>query len=556
VNLTSPAGPGRSLDIVPLADRLLWMLAVRLGVIVGTVAAWIVVRGWEPASVDVLLLPGVFLLSTGLVLHLLSGRGRRWAIAAMTVPVILDAVYLGWALYLTDGTSGPVVHLIAVHVLAVTLLASFRTGLKLALWHSLVVMSVLEAVGTHLLPAQPGVAGLDQRGFSVFLSVIWVTAVTTAALAAVNERELRRRRYDEEALRLCAVALHDADTGAKVAAALLDLTIDAADAPIAAVHCHIPGRNGMPAMELAARRRAGGGMETLRAMDAPAPGSLLHTAGRARRTMLAEVQGPDGWVDQVLDGAARVVVIPFALKGQVSGVLAFEQRSPAGSRIQQRRIGVVEQAVAHTATAFARVALLEYLQESALSDGLTGVANRRAFDSGLHRELSAASRTGSELCVVLIDLDHFKQFNDTFGHLAGDDVLRKVGAALRGCVRQGDLVARYGGEEFVIVMPGGTAADGLAAAHRLRETLHDVPAPRPITASLGIACWPHDGRMRGELLDAADRALYAAKAGGRDQARLAGGGAAPAGAVPTPRPPAEGRHGEAEPLAPASTGER
>ena len=547
MNLTTSTGSRRSLEIVPLADRLLWMLAIRLGIVMGTVVAWTAMRG--TSSVDVLLGPAMFLLGTGLVLHLLAGRGRRWAIAGMTVPVILDAVYLGWAFYLTGGTSGPVVHLIALHVLAATLLASFRTGLKLAFWHSLVVMSVLEAVGTGLLPAQPGVTGLDQQRFSVFLAVIWVTAITTAALAAVNERELRRRRYDEEALRLFAVALHDADVGAEVAAALLELTMDAADAPIAAVYCHVPGHNGMPAMELAARRRAGGGMETLRDVEAPVAGSLLHTASNGGRTMLAHVRGADAWVQQVLDGAARVVAIPFSLPGQVSGVLAFEQRSRAGSRMEQRRIGVVEQAVAHTATAFARVALLEYLQESALTDGLTGVANRRAFDTGLDRELSTASRTDSTVCVLLVDLDHFKQFNDTFGHLAGDDVLREVGAALRGCVRQGDLVARYGGEEFAIVMPGGTARDGLSTASRLRETLQSLPAPRPITASLGIACWPHDGSTRADLLAAADHALYAAKAGGRDQARLADDPSAPSATpVPAPRSGLERPHPDAGPF--------
>lgn len=556
MNLTTPTGSGASLEIVPLADRLLWMLAVRLGVIGGAAAAWIAVRGGDLPPAELLLVPGVLLLGTGLALHLLSGRGRRWAVAAMTVPVILDAVFLGWALYLTDGTSGPVVHLIALHVLAVTLLASFRTGLKLTLWHSLVVMSVLEAVDTQLLPVQPGVTGFDQQRFTVFLAVIWGTAVTTAALAAVNERELRRRRYDEEVLRRFAVALHDADTAEKVAAALLGLTIDAGDAPVAAVHCHIPGHNGMRPTELAVRRRAGGGMETLRSIGAPAPGSLLHTAGSTGRTMLAEVRGTDGWVDQALDGAARVVVIPFALTDQVSGVLAFEQRSRAGSRMEQRRIGVVEQAVAHTATAFSRVALMEYLHESALTDGLTGVANRRAFDIALDAELSTAFRAGSPLCVVLVDLDHFKQFNDTFGHLAGDDVLRDVGAALRSCVRQGDLVARYGGEEFAIVMPGGTATDGLAAAHRLRESLRSVRAPRLITASLGIACWPHDGRSRAELLDAADQALYGAKSGGRDQARLAGKGTMSAAAEPAPRPSAEGPYPDAGQSAPVATGRR
>jgi diguanylate cyclase (GGDEF)-like protein len=102
-------------------------------------------------------------------------------------------------------------------------------------------------------------------------------------------------------------------------------------------------------------------------------------------------------------------------------------------------------------------------------------------------------------------------------------VLRAVGAALKQCTRQGDLVARYGGEEFVLLLPGATDGDAVGAARRVREVLRGVPGPRPITASLGIAVRPAHGGTGAELLAAADQALYAAKTGGRDQARIAGG---------------------------------
>jgi len=206
-------------------------------------------------------------------------------------------------------------------------------------------------------------------------------------------------------------------------------------------------------------------------------------------------------------------------------------------------VGVAEQAVAHAATAFARVALLEHLQASALTDGLTGVANRRAFDAAFDRELSVAARTDAPVSVLIIDLDHFKQLNDTYGHQAGDDVLRGVGAALRSCVRPGDVAARYGGEEFALILPGATAEEAVVVARRLRAVLRDVEAPRPITASLGIACQHGAGLAAAELLATADTALYAAKAGGRDRAHLAGvegpvtGGAADlVPPIPVPRP--------------------
>ena len=190
--------------------------------------------------------------------------------------------------------------------------------------------------------------------------------------------------------------------------------------------------------------------------------------------------------------------------------------------MEQRRVSVVERAVAHAATALTRAALLYRLQRNALTDRLTGVANRRAFDAALEQELAAAARDDTTLAVIVIDLDHFKGVNDTWGHAAGDEVLRAVGAALRNSVRAGDHAARYGGEEFAVVLPGAIRADAAATARRVLAAVRAITEPRPMTASLGISCLAEHGRSATELLAAADRALYAAKAGGRDQARVAG----------------------------------
>ncbi len=544
----TPSGAPEAMEIVPLADRLRWMLGVRLAVVLLPVVAWLVTGDRADRSPAALRVPGAVLLAVGLLLHGLSGRGRRWAVAAITVPVILDAVYLGWALYLTGGIAGPVLHVIVLHVLAVTLLGSFRTGLKLAFWHSLVVMSALEAVSAGVLPGGAPGLGFQATSYGVFLVAIWSTALTTAVLAAVNERELRRRRYDEAALRRLSAALHEADTGVEVAEALLAFAVDAADAPVAALTCRLAADVDAKPVSLVTRQRERGATEVLRSVAEPAPGSLVETASRRGHTMLAALRKSDPWVDEVLDGATRVVAVPFTVGGQGHGVLVFQDDARAGSRIEQRRVAVVEQAVAHAATALARVALLERLQRGALTDGLTGVANRRAFDVALDREVALAARTDAPLAVVILDLDQFKALNDTYGHLAGDDVLRVVGAALRQCTRQGDLVARYGGEEFVLLLPGSTDSDAVGAARRVREVLRGVPGPRPVTASLGIAVRPERGATGAELLAAADRALYAAKQGGRDQARLAGREGPVSGgdvgdvfaALPVPRAPEVG----------------
>ncbi|MGZ5347903.1 MAG: GGDEF domain-containing protein [Solirubrobacterales bacterium] len=159
-----------------------------------------------------------------------------------------------------------------------------------------------------------------------------------------------------------------------------------------------------------------------------------------------------------------------------------------------------------------RAALEVELERLAHTDALTGLPNRRAWDEEFDRELARASRTGAALCAVLLDLDHFKQFNDRHGHPAGDEHLRAAGKAWRERLRGTDLLARYGGEEFAILLPGSALADATEVVEGLRESV-----PRGETVSGGIAQW--DGAESGaELVARADRALYEAKRGGRDRA--------------------------------------
>ncbi len=530
-------------EIVPLADRLRWMLIVRLGLLGATVLAWAAEPGFADRPLSWLLLPGLLNVGLSLAMHPLALKHRTYAQWSFTGPALLDGAFLGWALYLLGATSGPVVHLIVLHVLAVTLLASFRMGMKLAFWHSLVALTLLQAVSTGAIEPMGASTAFDPGRYVLFLGAVWLTALTTASLAAVNERELRRRRYDEEALRRFGLGLHETASCNDVAAALLDFALDAGDARRASVQCTLNGQQSRAHVELAVRLVAGQEIETLRHVEAPTAGSLLATAGAARRTVLAAMKGADPWVDAVLPGAERVIVVPFHLDGQVRGTLAFEHDARAGSRVERRRLALAEQAVSHAATAFARAALVEHLQASALTDGLTGIANRRAFDDALGRMIAGALRAQATLSVVLVDLDHFKSLNDRHGHLAGDDVLRGVGAALRSCVRQGDVVARYGGEEFALILPRTTTQEAVATAERVRDALRSVSAPVPVTASLGIAEVPVHAVTAAELLAAADKALYAAKAGGRDQARIAPApepGETPP-ALPAPRAASEDR---------------
>jgi diguanylate cyclase (GGDEF)-like protein len=163
-------------------------------------------------------------------------------------------------------------------------------------------------------------------------------------------------------------------------------------------------------------------------------------------------------------------------------------------------------------------------------DSLTGLANRRAVEEILAAEIARAQRFAHDLAVVLLDLDHFKEINDSFGHAAGDVMLRAVGRLLTSLARQGDTVARWGGEEFVVVLPETGLAGAQRFAERLRRTIeaHAV-GDMHTSASCGVATMLPEDSVE-ELLGAADRALYQAKANGRNRTESAVRGPRPAAA--------------------------
>ncbi len=158
------------------------------------------------------------------------------------------------------------------------------------------------------------------------------------------------------------------------------------------------------------------------------------------------------------------------------------------------------------------------LAELASTDELTGVKNRRRFREDLDLLFSQADRLKAPLSLILLDIDHFKQYNDAFGHPAGDEVLREVGRVLRTTLRGHDVVARYGGEEFVVLLPTTGADEAVEVAERLRRTIAEYAWPhRPVTASFGVATSEPDTPDAATLVDRADRALYFAKGAGRDR---------------------------------------
>lgn len=164
------------------------------------------------------------------------------------------------------------------------------------------------------------------------------------------------------------------------------------------------------------------------------------------------------------------------------------------------------------------------LKDSADRDALTGLFNRRFFLHALEMETARSGRHGHPFALILLDVDHFKHYNDTHGHPAGDELLRRLSEVLRSAQREETVCARYGGEEFVLLLPE-TDRDGVRAhAERLRRAVEALPLPgsetQPlgrITISLGVSCFPEDGRDPATLVRVADEALYRAKGAGRNR---------------------------------------
>jgi diguanylate cyclase (GGDEF)-like protein len=178
--------------------------------------------------------------------------------------------------------------------------------------------------------------------------------------------------------------------------------------------------------------------------------------------------------------------------------------------------------------ALANLNLQESLRIQAIRDPITGLYNRRYMEESLEREIQRSIRSGSHLGVIMLDIDHFKKFNDRYGHAVGDALLRELGPFLQEKVRKEDIACKYGGEEFVLILPNANlsiTADRAESIRRSVKGLHVTVGDKTfenIALSLGVSIFPTHGRDGDTVLKAADTALYKAKANGRDQVVVSG----------------------------------
>jgi diguanylate cyclase (GGDEF)-like protein len=223
------------------------------------------------------------------------------------------------------------------------------------------------------------------------------------------------------------------------------------------------------------------------------------------------------------DVPERYLCMPIVAHGNTLGVLYVQCPSEAAVAAVHERTDGLRQLVQLTGMAIATLNLRTKLENQSIRDSLTGLFNRHFLQISLERELARAARRKQNLAIFMLDLDHFKRFNDTFGHAAGDTVLKAVAEIFRSSIRTEDIACRYGGEEFTIMLPDVTPAAAYERAEIVRQAIAGLRVPlekevyAEFTISIGVAFYPNDGDYADVLLRRADSALYRAKRQGRNQ---------------------------------------
>ncbi len=508
--------PERS-DFAALSDRMGYLLGLRAAMAT-LIVIWAIVRP-EALGIplDSLLAMTVAYLSISVAGELLRRRARVFGHATLSILLLLDGLYLAAAMYATGGTQSPIRFLAYLHLVAVSLLASYRTGLKIALWHSLLLFVVLYAQAANLVPAvdvSPGSA-LEVDGMPVLnVTSFWLFALATSIFSAMNERELRQRRADLQSMVDVGARLDDVGDPVHQSRIVLDglvarfgfgrgVVLGASDGRVIVLASH-----GTPEPPTAS---IDPDWIVLRAWD---------------RRELLPVKRLDANKNPVLasllPGARNLLVSPMMADGRPVGAIVVESRA--------RRIAGVERRVASMLGQFASIAalnlrnavLLKHVQDLAERDSLTGAANRRMFQQSLERVLASSEtrRPNNITAVLFIDLDDFKVVNDSLGHAAGDALLVSVTERIDGLVRASDLVARLGGDEFAILTDDDPDLKrSRAMAERL---IRELRAPYligehhvSVTASIGIATARDAVDGAADLVRNADVAMYMAKANGK-----------------------------------------
>ncbi len=447
-------------DWYELEDRHAVMARGRLAVIAG-LAVVAAVAPLDMSGADRLLAVGACVVAAALhvLLAWLPTRHPRRLLLAVNVGLVVDAaliLVLAWA---AGGTDSLALWLLPLFCLVVTLALGTAPGIKAL---------VLSAIVAGALTAWEGDASSSLEDAAGPLAMAAAVVVIAAVLVRLNERQLDQRSTRIGALHEASVALVGAEDAEAVA-----------DAAAAGARALLPGWE-----------------VSVRLGDAPVRERTWREDGRAFLEIPLTAPGDDG------------------APGRPLGAITGSRAVPGPGRVVVRReaVSALRTLARDASAALVQVELREGLERLSLSDPLTSLGNRRAFDEALAAETARARRSGGSMGVVILDVDHFKQFNDRHGHQAGDDALVAVARVLAREARAEDRACRIGGEEFALLLPGADDAAAATVAERVRRAVERDAA---LTVSLGVAS-SHSDDAR-SLVATADARLYAAKAAGRNR---------------------------------------
>jgi two-component system cell cycle response regulator len=490
----------RDAEVSPVSDRLLVLQFVRVLIVVALLAVPVIAGTSATAVVEIALVYLVFVA----VVELVRRVAPEYGSAVVSWTVLVDGAAVAVAVAVSGGYRSPLLFLVFLVVMAVTLIASYRTGLKLALWCALLLLVAHAAADAGVIDE----AGfVDDRVAIVSAATFLLFALCTALFSAVNERSLRHSRAQLERLVELGSELERAMRQDDVMATLVHHSCSRLGFARAVVMIHA-------GQEWDGVRDDGAVEIRLQVPDHDSP--LVRETWSTGAPMLVRVVDDD-LLDLVLPGARNVVVAPVAVDGHDLGVVVAEWGGGADARIPTSTVQALAQAATHTALALRNAQLLGEIERLATRDSLTGLPNRRLFDESLHREIARSQRLGTPLSLLVLDIDHFKQVNDTYGHQTGDSVLCEVASALVANTKNFDVPARYGGDEFVVLLPGCSRHDAMSVAERVRNGIAEQVGEAPVTISAGVASAPDNANDAERLMAAADAALYDAKRTGRDR---------------------------------------
>jgi two-component system, cell cycle response regulator len=489
----------------PVSDRLLVLQFMRL---LNLVALFVVpvLAGVESRRAVAV---GLVYLVVVAGIELLRRVAPQHSVAIVSWSVLIDGLAVVVGVGVTGGYRSPLLFLVFLDVMAVTLVASYRTGLKLAVWCALLLLLLHAAADAGVVD---GANALDDRVAIVSAVAFLLFAVCAALFSAINERALRNSRGHLEQL---------VELGSDLERAIRP------DDVLATLVRHSCARLGFNRAVVLVRsgpvwdgvRDDGVAEVHFHVSDQSAP--LIDEVWSTNTSMLVRVV-EDDLLDLVLPGAGNVVVTPMTADGEHLGVAVGEWGGGNDARIPTSTVRALAQASMHSALALRNARLLGENERLATRDSLTGLANRRLFDESLQREVARAQRLSAPVSLLVLDVDHFKQVNDTYGHQTGDEVLCEVADALVSNTKNYDVAARYGGDEFVVLLPGCERDDAMRVAERVRNSIARAVGEAPVTISAGIATVPDNASDAERLMAAADAALYEAKRTGRDKVASSG----------------------------------